>query len=65
MPTCPYCGDTRQYTDPLLNVRCTRCFNHVAGTATTPIGAVQDLDAPMTIGTHVYPGAFTHYDLHG
>jgi hypothetical protein len=54
---CPYCGDTQQYTDPNMQVRCIRCFNHVPGTPGTPIGRMQDLDAPMIIGTRTYPNA--------
>lgn len=47
--TCPHCGDTRQYTDPNHQVRCLTCFNHLPGTPGTPNGAIQDLNAPMTI----------------
>jgi hypothetical protein len=47
--TCPHCGRTDRYTDPLGNVRCTGCFNHVPGSPAPPIGQVQDLDAPMVI----------------
>lgn len=57
--SCPYCQETSQYTDPNLQVRCLNCFNHVSGTPSTPIGRLQDLDAPMIIilnngGTAVY-----------
>jgi hypothetical protein len=50
-----------------LQVRCSRCFNVLNDeAASTPIGRVQDLTAPMTIqgttGTYVYHGAFTRYD---
>jgi hypothetical protein len=64
---CPYCNETQQYTDPNLQVRCVRCFNHVDGTPGIPIGRLQDLDAPMLIHladgtTKTYAGAFTHWD---
>jgi hypothetical protein len=60
-PPCPYCASTLRYTDPALQVRCTHCFNHLAGTADTPMGGYYDDSAPMVIGTHVYPNAFTKY----
>jgi hypothetical protein len=60
---CPHDGSTQRYTDPLLQVRCKVCFDvrndEAAG---TPMGRVQDLSAPMVIGSHVYHGAFTRYD---
>jgi ribosomal protein S27E len=46
---CPYCGRQDTYTDPQYQVRCTGCFNHVAGTAGEPIGAMVNLYEPMVI----------------
>lgn len=54
MAKCPHCGNTTAtYTDPQLQVRCTTCFNHMAGTPGTPIGRMIDTDAPMTINGRV------------
>jgi tRNA(Ile2) C34 agmatinyltransferase TiaS len=48
-PACPYCGSTLRYTDPQLQVRCTNCFQHLDGEPDTPIGRMQDLEAPTVI----------------
>jgi hypothetical protein len=62
MAACPYCKRTTRYTDPALQVRCTQCFNVLNDQPPgTPIGGYYDDSAPMVIGTHVYPGAFTKY----
>jgi hypothetical protein len=50
MAKCPHCANTTAtYTDPQLQVRCTVCFNHMDGTAGTPIGRMIDTTAPITI----------------
>jgi len=57
---CRHCGDTNRYTDPLLQVRCPRCLNVLNDQAPgTPMGRMQDLEAPMQIGTHTYQQPIT------
>ena len=53
---CPHCGDTQRYTDALDQVRCTTCFNVLNDQAPAQSDMeLQDLEAPMIIGTHTYP----------
>jgi hypothetical protein len=62
MPACPHDGTTSRYTDPLLQVRCPTCFNVLNDEpAGIPIGALQDLGAPMIVAGHVYPNATGTY----
>ena len=57
MAACPHCQRLERYTDPQLQVRCVGCFNVLNDQAPgTPIGAIQDLDAPMVVHGHVYHG---------
>lgn len=59
--TCPHCGDTRTYTDPMLQVRCLTCFNHRPGPITRPIGAMHDDTAPIVIPRHTPPREPIHH----
>lgn len=62
-PPCPYCNSTLRYTDPKYQVRCTHCFNHLDGEPDTPIGRMQDLEAPMVISPTTKPRRHVEWGL--
>lgn len=60
---CPHCGRTERYTDPLGNVRCIGCFNHVPGSPAPSIGAAQDLSAPRVFVSYTPPREQMHHGV--